>query len=105
MEQLAIAWVSGVQAVIDRYRLPWIVQRLGCRAEYWFRETLPRNGGEAAHSSDPELEHYMHLAALNRGILLTPFHSMALMCPATTLADVEAHTKAFEESVQALLTN
>ena len=60
------------------------MKRLGCRAEYWFRPTPPRNGGEAAAAVDAELERYMHLAALNRGILLTPFHNMALIAPAVT---------------------
>ena len=45
----------------------------------------------------------MHLAALNRGILMTPFHNMALMSPATTAEDVDRHTLAFRESVAALL--
>jgi glutamate-1-semialdehyde 2,1-aminomutase len=45
---------------------------------------------------------YMHLHALNRGILLTPFHNMALMCPATTESDIDRHTEAFEEAVAGL---
>ena len=76
--------------------------RLGCRAEYWFSETLPRNGAEAAAGIDPELDRYMHLAALNRGILLTPFHNMALIGPDTTGEDVDFHTRVFRESVEAL---
>ena len=67
-----------MQDVIDRHCLPWVVKRLGCRVEYWFRPTAPRNGGEAAAAVDVELDSFMHLAALNRGILLTPFHNMAL---------------------------
>eukprot|EP01105_Mastigella_eilhardi_P022129 TRINITY_DN5426_c0_g1_i3.p1 TRINITY_DN5426_c0_g1~~TRINITY_DN5426_c0_g1_i3.p1 ORF type:complete len:459 (+),score=113.69 TRINITY_DN5426_c0_g1_i3:2223-3599(+) len=102
MDLLAVEWTNGVQSVIDQYHLPWIVQRLGCRAEYWFRRVPPHNGGEAFHAADAELERYMHLAALNRGVLLTPFHNMALMCPATTAADVAAHTAAFADSVAQL---
>ena len=60
-----------------------------------------RNGGEAAAAVDPDLERYMHLAALNRGILLTPFHNMALLAPAVTAADVDHHTNVFRESVAA----
>ena len=67
---------------IAEFGLPWTVQQLGCRAEYWFRPAPPRNGGEAAAAVDFELERYLHLAALNRGILLTPFHNMALVAPA-----------------------
>jgi glutamate-1-semialdehyde 2,1-aminomutase len=100
---LADRFTAGVQAVIDEHRLPWHVTQLGCRAEYWFRENPPVNGGEAAASIDDELDRYMHLAALNRGILMTPFHNMALMSPATTEADIDLHTNVFRQSVEALL--
>ena len=98
---LAERFAAGVESVIAEECLPWIVKRLGCRAEYWFRPTPPRNGGEAASAVDPELERYMHLAALNRGILLTPFHNMALLAPAVTEGDVDRHTEVFRESVRA----
>ena len=103
MFALAERFEAGVTAVITEQGLPWIVQRLGARVEYWFRDSPPRNGGEAAASVDPELDRYMHLTALNRGILMTPFHNMALMSPATTAADVDHHTAVFRESVAALL--
>jgi glutamate-1-semialdehyde aminotransferase len=45
----------------------------------------------------------MHLAALNRGILMTPFHNMALISPAHTEADIDFHTEVFRESVRALI--
>jgi glutamate-1-semialdehyde 2,1-aminomutase len=90
-------WAGGVKDAIERHGLPWEVQRLGCRAEYWFTPTPPRNGGEAAASDDHELARFTHLYALNRGILLTPFHNMALMSPATTEDDVDAHTRVFDE--------
>ena len=93
---------SGVAEAIREQGLPWVVQQLGCRAEYWFRSTLPRNGGEAAASVDAELDRALHLGALNRGILMTPFHNMALFCPATTDADVDRHTAAFREILQEL---
>jgi glutamate-1-semialdehyde 2,1-aminomutase len=82
--------------------LPWHVTRLGCRAEYLFRPNPPRNGGEAAAAADFDLERYMHLYALNRGVLLTPFHNMALMSPATTDAEVDLHTRIFESAVREL---
>ena len=100
---LARAWADGVQSVIRGIGLPWHVTALGCRAEYWFRETPPRNGTEAAESIDHDLDHYMHLAALNRGILMTPFHNMALIAPGTTMADIDHHTAVFRESVEAIL--
>ncbi|HNB53443.1 MAG TPA: hypothetical protein PK530_15935, partial [Anaerolineales bacterium] len=101
---LADRFTAGVESVIAEFNLPWIVKQLGCRAEYWFRAAPPRNGGEAAAAVDVELDRYMHLAALNRGILMTPFHNMALISPATTEADIDYHTQVFRESVAALLS-
>jgi glutamate-1-semialdehyde 2,1-aminomutase len=95
---------AGVMEVIAEKKLPWIVKRLGGRVEYWFRPTPPRNGAEAAAAVDVELDRYMHLAALNRGILLTPFHNMALISPATTAEDIDFHTRVFRESVEELLS-
>jgi glutamate-1-semialdehyde 2,1-aminomutase len=100
---LAGRFTEGVAEVIREKRLPWHVTRLGCRAEYWFCPKPPRNGAEAAAAVDAELDRYMHLAALNRGILMTPFHNMALVAPETTEADIDLHTRAFRQSVEALL--
>ncbi|MBV6395688.1 MAG: Glutamate-1-semialdehyde 2,1-aminomutase [Anaerolineales bacterium] len=96
-------FTAGVESVIEEFNLPWIVKRLGNRSEYWFRPTQPRNGGEAHAAVDPELDRYMHLFALNRGILLTPFHNMALISPEITEEDVNYHTKVFREAVVSLL--
>jgi glutamate-1-semialdehyde 2,1-aminomutase len=100
---LAERFTAGVASVIASRSLPWNVTRLGCRAEYWFREVPARNGAEAAAAVDFELDRYMHLAALNRGILMTPFHNMALIAPQATAADIDRHTEVFEESVRGLL--
>jgi glutamate-1-semialdehyde 2,1-aminomutase len=100
---LAERLARGVEGVITELELPWIVKRLGCRVEYWFRPEPPRNGSQAAAAADPELDRYMHLAALNRGILMTPFHNMALVCPDATEADMDRHTEVFRESVLALV--
>ncbi len=100
---LAARFVEGVQSVIDEFELPWHVTQLGCRAEYGFQPSEPRSGGEAADSVDAELDQYMHLAALNRGILMTPFHSMALISPETTAEDVDFHTRVFHDSAAALI--
>jgi glutamate-1-semialdehyde 2,1-aminomutase len=79
------------------------VTRLGCRAEYGFSAPPPRNGTEAHAAADHELERYLHLHALNRGVMITPFHNMALMAPATSAADVDRHTALFAEAVAELL--
>ena len=102
MIERATQWTAGVQAALDEFDVPWQVTQLGARAEYSFRATPPRDGTEAADADDFELQQYLHLHALNRGILITPFHNMALMCPETTAADVERHTVAFREAVASL---
>jgi len=99
---LAQRWAAGVKGVIDDHRLDWHVQQLGCRAEYWFCPP-PRNGGEAAAASDLELDAFMHLWALNRGVLLTPFHNMALFSPHHSEHDVDVHSNVFGDAVGALL--
>ncbi len=100
---LAERWTDGVHQVITEYGLPWVVNRLGARGEYWFCPQTPRNGGDAEAAVDFDLDRYMHLAALNRGILMTPFHNMSLMSPATTEADVDYHTRTFREMVKQIL--
>ena len=102
MLPLGDRWADGVDAGIARHGLGWHCNRLGARGEYTFTPTAPRTGAEAHATGDFALEQYLHLAALNRGILLTPFHNMALMSPATTEADVDRHTQVFEESLSAL---
>jgi glutamate-1-semialdehyde 2,1-aminomutase len=103
MFPLARRWTEGVARSIRELSLPWHVTRLGARAEYRFRPNPPHNGGEAIASRDPELDRFMHLYALNRGILLTPFHNMALMSPSTRLRDVDLHTKVFAEGAAELV--
>lgn len=99
---LAEQWTAGVHAVIEEFDLPWHVNQLGCRAEYAFAARRPRNGGEAAAAVDLELDQYMHLGALNRGILMTPFHNMALISPQVKQSDVDTHTAVFRELVHNL---
>jgi glutamate-1-semialdehyde 2,1-aminomutase len=101
---LAERWADGVRGVIAEHGREWNVTQLGCRAEYRFEPTPARNGTQAHEASDPALERYLHLHALNRGVLITPFHNMALMAPTTTAADVDRHTEAFAEAVSTLAT-
>ena len=94
---------QGVASVIAEQSLPWHVTRLGCRVEYLFRPERPRNGSEAAEGQDHLLDRLIHLYALNRGVLLTPFHNMALMSPATSEADVDRHTEVFAAAAAELV--
>jgi glutamate-1-semialdehyde 2,1-aminomutase len=105
MIPLAERWTAGVERVLADRGVPWHVTRLGCRAEYHFLPQAPRDGAEAAAAADYPLERYLHLAALNRGLLLTPFHNMALMSPATTEADVDHHSAMFDEVVGELFAS
>src|SRR6478752_5949838 len=99
---LAERFTDGVAGVIDGHGLPWHVQRLGCRAEYWFCPP-PRDGAAAAAAGNGALEAFLHLYALNRGVLLTPFHNMALFSPHHSEGDVDRHTEVFDDAVEALV--
>ena len=103
MIPMATRWKAGVEKAIKDFGVPWHVTQLGCRAEYLFAAKEPRNGTEAHDAMDFELERYLHLYAMNRGVLLTPFHNMALMCPATAPDDIDHHTKVFRDGVRALV--
>ena len=102
MIPLAERFEAGVNGVLAAADVPWHVTRLGARAEYHFTPDPPRNGTVLHDAADPELERFLHLWAMNRGVLMTPFHNMALMSPATTAADVDRHTAVFAEAVEAL---
>ena len=103
MIPMAERWTAGVAKAIADAELPWHVTRLGCRAEYLFGAEKPKTGTQAHDAMDFDLERFMHLYAMNRGILLTPFHNMALMCPQTETEDVDRHTKVFREAVKELV--
>jgi glutamate-1-semialdehyde 2,1-aminomutase len=105
MIALGERYEGGVAGVIAAHELPWTVSRLGCRVEYMFAPEPPRTGSEAAEAEVrwEALDSLMHLRMLNEGILLTPFHMMALMCPATTEEQVDRHTAAFTAIVEELV--
>jgi glutamate-1-semialdehyde 2,1-aminomutase len=94
---------AGIETVIGDHDLPWHAVQLGARVEYRFTPTSPRNGTEAHAAIDAELERFMHLHALNRGVLVTPFHNMLLASPVTTMDDADRHTDVFREAVAVLV--
>ena len=100
---LAKRFNEGVQSVISKYDLPWNTTQLGCRTEYWFRKEPAKNGGEAEAAVDFQLDQYMHLASMNRGFLMTPFHNMALISAATSEEDIDRHTAVFDEIVSNII--
>ncbi|MFE4968495.1 transaminase [Streptomyces sp. NPDC056660] len=95
MARLSERFETGVRQAVEAHALPWSVSRLGARTEYRFAAPAPRTGTESAAAADTGLEDFLHLYLANRGILLTPFHNMALMCPDTTEQDVDTHTAVF----------
>ncbi len=95
-------FVEGVEGVLAEHGVPWSILSLGARCEYRFTAEPPRTGAESAAADDPELEEYLHLYLMNRGVLITPFHNMALMCPATTEEQVDRHTEVFGAAVTEL---
>jgi Glutamate-1-semialdehyde aminotransferase len=99
MISLSTRFTAGVQQVIDTHELPWSVSQLGARTEYRFTSPPPANGTESHAATDGELEDYLHVYLANRGILMTPFHNMSLMSPATTREDVDRHHEVFSEAV------
>ena len=105
MIKLGNRWADGVEETINKYKLPWTVNRLGARAEYMFSETTPKTGRDAADAGDFELEQYIHLRMLNDGFLITPFHNMALISPDTTSTDVDTHTAAFAKMCSELISD
>ncbi|MEY4452573.1 MAG: hypothetical protein RIT51_251 [Actinomycetota bacterium] len=104
MIDLATYFTDGVNELFEKYDLPWAINQLGARAEYRFAKPYPITGTAAYESADAELEDYLHLYLANRGILLTPFHNMALMCPTTTKADVDRHQEVFEAAIRELVS-
>jgi glutamate-1-semialdehyde 2,1-aminomutase len=102
MVRLRERFAEGVEAVIAEHGMPWSIVSLGARCEYRYSPEPPRTGADSAAAGDPQLDEYLHLYLMNRGILITPFHNMALMCPATTEAQVDRHTEVFAAAVASL---
>ena len=103
MIEVADRYTAGVLDVFASRGLPWTIVQLGARAEYRFCPQPPRTGGESAAAADTDLDEYLHLYLINRGVLLTPFHNMALMCPDTTKDDVDRHTSIFADAADELV--
>lgn len=103
MEQLATKFREGVEAAFAKHGLPWSCTQLGTRAEYRFLSPAPKNGSTSAAAGDADLEEYFHLYTANRGVLITPFHNMALMCRDTLESDVDRHTEVFEQACAELV--
>ncbi|MQA23086.1 aspartate aminotransferase family protein [Rugamonas rivuli] len=100
MFALAAQLAEGLRSVIARYKLPWCVTQIGARTEFQFTPTPPQNGTQAQSILDSDLEQIIHLYLLNRGLLITPFHNMLLVCPDTSDNDIKQLLAAFENCVR-----
>jgi glutamate-1-semialdehyde 2,1-aminomutase len=88
-----------VRNLIVARGLPWHVTQIGARAEIMFMPEPPRNGADVIAHRNGDLETLLHAFYMNEGILVTPFHTMLLMCPATTPGDVDRHTGVLERFI------
>ena len=103
MVSLATRFTEGVERTLAEFEVPWSIVQLGARTEYRFTSPAPRTGTESAAAHDDEIEEYLHLYMSHRGVLMTPVHHLALLCPDTTAVDVDLHTRLFREAVAALM--
>jgi glutamate-1-semialdehyde 2,1-aminomutase len=103
MTALTTRLSDGLRAAVAAHGLPWSVSQLGARVEYRFADPAPRNGTASNGVADPDLDDFLHVFAANRGVLLTPFHNMALTCPETTAADVDLYRDVFAEALNQLM--
>jgi glutamate-1-semialdehyde 2,1-aminomutase len=102
MFALAQQLATGLQDIITEFQLPWCVTQVGARTEFQFTQAAPKNGTEAKLILDSELESIIHLYLLNRGILITPFHNMLLVCPNTSIENITQLLAAMRSCLDAL---
>ena len=95
----ALRLAEEARAIIARNRLPWHVTQTGARAEIMFCPAPPRNGAEVMATRRGDLETLLHAFYLNNGIVVTPFHTMFLMCPKTSADDVALHSAVFQKFI------
>ena len=94
---------AGLERVIAARRLTWSVTQIGARCEFQFCANPPRTGRQAEAAFHDALERCIHLALLNRGVMITPFHNMTLICPETQAADVDRLVDALGEVINEIL--
>ena len=99
MDALGARLADGIDGIIGRHRLPWHVIRIGSRVEYHFCPRPLRDGSEGTSVIDHQVSTYLHLFALNRGVMVFPFHNRALVSPAHSEADIDRHSEVLEAAV------
>jgi glutamate-1-semialdehyde 2,1-aminomutase len=103
MLKLAKQLEQAMTKVIKCHHLPWNISRMGTRLELQFCEIAPRNASEAREAQDETIESAIHLYLLNRGILLTPFHNMMLVCPETKEEEMNSLLEVFADCLNVLV--
>jgi glutamate-1-semialdehyde 2,1-aminomutase len=103
MLTLSARLAKALSSIVEACGLPWHVVSVGARSELSFRSRPARTARESLEASHPELEHLLHLYLLNRGLLVTPFHNMMLVSPATTAEQVDRLASAFNDCCRELL--
>jgi glutamate-1-semialdehyde 2,1-aminomutase len=102
MDAVGTRLADGIDELIRRRGLPWHVQRIGGRVEYHFSAQPLRNGREGVAIINRDVSRYIHLFALNRGVIVFPFHNRVLASPAHTDADADRHAEVLDAAVAAL---
>jgi glutamate-1-semialdehyde 2,1-aminomutase len=97
MDKLAQRLLDGLTQAIIAHNLPWHALRVGARVEFICAKGPLKNGAEAALAHQPQIEAALHMALLNRGCLIAPFHNMMLISPATKKRQVDALIATFGE--------
>lgn len=95
MDKLAGRLADGLETAISRHALPWHVARVGARVEFICARGPLKNGSQAMAAHAPELEAAIHVALVNRGVLIAPFHNMMLISPTTKKRQVDCLIAAF----------
>jgi glutamate-1-semialdehyde 2,1-aminomutase len=102
MIPLAERLSTNLRTLIAKHHLPWSVTQVGARTEFQFAAKPPRTGREAEAAFHDSLEKCIHLSLLNRGVMITPFHNMILICPVTTADDADRLVAALSETINEL---
>ena len=102
MDALAHILETKLSKIIKKCKLPWHVARVGARVEFICAPGPLHNGTESEAAHQPELEKCIHLALLNRGSLIAPFHNMMLISPVTTRKQVDRLVRNFADVTRIL---
>jgi glutamate-1-semialdehyde 2,1-aminomutase len=93
---------KGIADVIIKHGVPWHVTRVGARVEFMCCPDRPKNGYEASRVIHQPIDEAVHHFLLNRGVVITPFHNMMLICPATTDAHVDTLIRSLDRCIAEL---